>query len=144
MACAKRYNVGCSRRMGLFKGLENGNKYHKKPKDLSSHRAWSRSQGGRVSTGPIQRVRAGNTDSDSPPQSETDTDTQSSGATPIPSEPLPASEKVTHPQPALPEAKTPQHDVSALNTHTVALHVPGPHQVAYGYVSSASRPECRI
>ncbi len=59
MACSKRYNVGCSRRLGLFKPAtpsQGGHNYQKKRKEQSNKKGWKRGQGGRVSTGPIVRV----------------------------------------------------------------------------------------
>ena len=54
MACAKRYNVGCSRHVRLFDTSRPG-KYIKKRKLLPVNQQWKRALGGRVSTGPIQR-----------------------------------------------------------------------------------------
>ena len=110
MACAKRYNVGCSKRMGLFQGRQNGPKHQKKKKNSANHRSWSRESGGRVTTGPIQRVNVppGLTSTaasvgagllplpppdaitDSPSETDT-TDTQSSGA-PSQADPEPTPE----------------------------------------------------
>jgi len=55
MACAKRYNVGCSRRMGLFQSRTGGGKYSKKKTKMPLVRNWNRPQGGRVTTGPLKR-----------------------------------------------------------------------------------------
>ena len=52
MACAKRYNVGCSRRMHLFT-TSSGARYMRKKHSMS--RMWKQS-GGRMSSGPLQRV----------------------------------------------------------------------------------------
>lgn len=53
-----RYNVGCTKRLRLFNGLTepSGSKYIKKRKTPDMKKKWKR-QEGRVTTGPIQRVR---------------------------------------------------------------------------------------
>jgi len=55
MACAKRYNVGCSRRMALFP-TPCGSRYMRKTHASHMTRIWKQS-GGRISSGPLQRVR---------------------------------------------------------------------------------------
>ena len=56
MACAKRYNVGCSKRLGLFKS-QGGEKFSKKRREEQrKSKGWKRGKRGRVSTGPIERV----------------------------------------------------------------------------------------
>ena len=59
-ACAKRYNVGCSRRVGLFPSRKRSKfpaavAAARKHKNLQMKRVWKRGQTGRVTTGPIQR-----------------------------------------------------------------------------------------
>ena len=57
MACAKRYNVGCSRHVRLFPSKNGSGGYVKKRKVVPGKRSWLRDQQGRVSTGPIQRTK---------------------------------------------------------------------------------------
>ena len=61
MACAKRYNVGCSRRLGLFKP-QNANKQKKKKKEVPTKKAWKRTDAERLARPalPMQRVRLPN------------------------------------------------------------------------------------
>ena len=67
VACAKRYNVGCTRRMGLFQSRHRAkltsvtNPFARKKRiglaTVSNvKKTWKRGQGGRVTTGPIQRT----------------------------------------------------------------------------------------